>query len=47
MSIAKPLKKAVAAVILDLDGTLIHTGQFQQLDSFSAFTFINISLSYL
>lgn len=25
MSIAKPLKKAVAAVILDLDGTLINT----------------------
>lgn len=46
MSTAKALKKVVAAVILDLDGTLIHTGQFLYLDSFSVLTFINISLSY-
>jgi uncharacterized membrane protein YagU involved in acid resistance len=40
MSIAKPLKKLVSAVILDLDGTLLHTGQLLHFGFIFHFTYM-------
>jgi hypothetical protein len=40
MSLAKPLKKLASCVILDLDGTLLNTGQLVLLASFIISVFL-------